>query len=249
MGSYPSAPNNYISAIRVTNAVSSSKSSVASTLVTSVSSSASATVVVASASTGLSCPSSNFTTFVDTQGKSWQILCGFDTSPGSFGSTSASSFTQCLAACEATTNCAAVTYVGTACYFKKGFSSLIANPSASSAFLINTQNYPVPVSGNSKASSGCGSALPAGIQLGGSSTTFTITSNGVVRSFNVHVPTSYKNNRAAPLIVAYHGRSNNQLSVESDSQLSSESWNPFAVSVYPLGINASRSASSGRYKS
>ncbi|KAG9854360.1 carbohydrate esterase family 1 protein, partial [Aureobasidium melanogenum] len=237
MGSYPSAPANYISAIKVANTVSSSKSSVASTLVTSVSSSASATVVAASASTSLSCPSSNFTTFVDTQGKNWQILCGFDTNPGSFGSTSASTLALCLSACEATTNCAAVTYIGTACYFKKGFSSLITNPSASSAFMINTQNYPVPASGNSQASSGCGSALPAGIQLGGSSTTFNITSNGVVRSFNVHVPTSYKNNKAAPLIVAYHGRSNNQLSVESDSQLSSESWNPFAISVYPLGIN------------
>ncbi|KAG9669733.1 carbohydrate esterase family 1 protein, partial [Aureobasidium melanogenum] len=237
MGSYPSAPANYISAIKVANAVSSSKSSVASTLATSVSSSASATVVAASASTSLSCPSSNFTTFVDSAGKDWQILCGFDTNPGSFGSTSASSFTMCLAACEATTNCAAVTYIGTACYFKKAFSSLITNPSASSAFMINTQNYPVPASGNSKASSGCGSALPAGIQLGGSSTTFNITSNGVIRSFNIHVPTSYKNNKAAPLIVAYHGRSNNQLSVESDSQLSSETWNPYAISVYPLGIN------------
>lgn len=150
---------------------------------------------------------------------------------------------MCLAACEATTNCAAVTYIGTACYFKKAFSSLITNPSASSAFMINTQNYPVPASGNSKASSGCGSALPAGIQLGGSSTTFNITSNGVIRSFNIHVPTSYKNNKAAPLIVAYHGRSNNQLSVESDSQLSSETWNPYAISVYPLGINVSRGAS------
>lgn len=247
MGSYPSAPDNYISAIKVANAVSSSKSSVASTLVTSVSPSTSATVVAASASTSLSCPSSNFTTFVDTQGKSWQILCGFDTSPGSFGSASASSFTQCLAACEATSNCAAVTYIGTACYFKKGFSSLITNPSASSAFLINAQNYPVPASGNTKASSGCGSALPIGIQLGGSSTTFNITSNGVVRSFNVHMPTSYKNNKAAPLIVAYHGRSNNQLSVESDSQLSSESWNPFAISVYPLGINVSLGACNCRY--
>lgn len=262
MGSYPSAPNNYISAIRVTNALSSSKSSSASTLATSISSSVPAVSVsssvlaipvssssaapgAASASTGLSCPSSNFTTFVDIQGTNWQILCGFDTSPGSFGSTSASSFTQCLAACEATTKCVAVTYVGTACYFKKGFSSLISNPSASSAFMVNTQNYPVPASGNTKASSGCGSALPPGVQLGGSSTTFQITSNGVVRSFNVHVPTSYKNNKAVPLIVAYHGRSNNQLSVESDSQLSSETWNPYAISVYPLGINVSLGGSKG----
>lgn len=245
MGNYPSAPANYISAIRVANVISSSKSSVASTLTTSVLSSTSATVVSASASTGLSCPSSNFTTFVDAHGTDWQILCGFDTNPGSFGSTSASSFTSCLAACEATSNCAAVTYIGTACYFKKAFSSLITNPSASSAFMINTQNYPVPASGNTQASSGCGSSLPVGIQLGGSSTTFNITSNGVVRSFNVHVPTSYKNNKAAPLIVAYHGRSNNQLSVESDSQLSSETWNPYAISVYPLGINVSLETSKG----
>ena len=44
---------------------------------------------------------------------------------------------------------------------------------------------------------------------------------------------------AVPLIVGYHGRSNTQLSVESDSRLSSETWNPFAIAVYPLGGDVS----------
>jgi hypothetical protein len=243
MGTYTTAPNNYISAIRIGAAVSSPKSSVTSTLVTSVSSTASVVSVAAVASSTNLCPSNNFTTYADTAGNNWQILCGFDTSPGSFGSTSASTFQLCLKACKATTNCAAVTYIGTACYFKSAFSSLITNPSANSAFLVNTQNYPVPVSGNSRGSSGCGASLPAGVQLGGASTTFNLTSSGKVRSFNVHVPTSYKNTKAAPLIVGYHGRSNNQLSVESDSRLSSETWNPYAIAVYPLGLNVSVDAS------
>ncbi|CAD0113294.1 unnamed protein product [Aureobasidium uvarum] len=235
MGSYPATGSNYISAIRISNALPSSQSRIASTLATSVSSaSASSPVAAVQASTSL-CPSSNFTGYADSQGNNWQILCGFDTSPGSFGSASASSFPACLSACRATSGCAAVTYIGTSCYFKKAFSSLITKSNAASAFLVNTQNYPVPLSGNSKASSGCGAALPPGIQLGGPSVTFNITSGGVIRSFNVHVPTSYKNTKASPLIVAYHGRSNNQLSVESDSQLSSETWNPYAIAVYPLG--------------
>jgi hypothetical protein len=239
MGTYTTAPDNYISAIRTGAAVSSPKSSITSTLVTSVSSTASVVTIAAVASSTNLCPSNNFTTYADTAGNNWQILCGFDTSPGSFGSTSASTFQLCLKACKATTNCAAVTYIGTACYFKSAFSSLITNPSANSAFLVNTQNYPVPVSGNSRGSSGCGASLPAGVQLGGASTTFNLTSSGKVRSFNVHVPTSYKNTKAAPLIVGYHGRSNNQLSVESDSRLSSETWNPYAIAVYPLGLNVS----------
>jgi hypothetical protein len=238
MGTYTTASNTYISAIRIGDAVSSPKSNVASTLTTSVSSTASVSSAAVASSTNL-CPSSNFTNYADTAGNNWQILCGFDTSPGSFGSTSASTFQLCLQACKATTNCAAVTYIGTACYFKKAFSSLITKSSANSAFLVNTQNYPVPVSGNSRASLGCGASLPAGVQLGGSSTTFNLTSSGKVRSFNVHVPTSYKNAKAAPLIIGYHGRSNNQLSVESDSQLSSETWNPYAIAVYPLGLNVS----------
>lgn len=238
MGTYTTASSRYISAVKISDAVSSANTNVASTLATSVSSTASVSSAAVASSTNL-CPSGNFTTYIDTAGSNWQVLCGFDTSPGSFGSTSASTFQSCLQACKTTTNCAAVTYIGTACYFKKSFSSLITKSSANSAFLVNTQKYPVPVSGNSRASSGCGAALPAGVQLGGASRTFQITSSGKVRSFNVHVPTSYKNNRAAPLIIGYHGRSNNQLSVESDSQLSSETWNPFAIAVYPLGINVS----------
>ncbi|KAI5194519.1 hypothetical protein E4T38_09539 [Aureobasidium subglaciale] len=238
MGTYTTALNTYISANRLGDAVAASQSSVASTLVTSTTTSSSTPVstVALAASTSL-CPSSNFTSFADSAGDDWQILCGFDTSPGSFGSVSAASLPACIQACKTTTNCNAVTYIGTSCYFKKAFASLITKSSASSAFLINSQNYPIPVSGSGAASSGCGKALPAGVQLGGKSTTFQLTSNGQVRSFNVHVPTSYKNNQAAPLVVAYHGRSNNQLSVESDSQLSSESWNPFAIAVYPLGAN------------
>lgn len=236
MGTYTAASTSYICAVKISGAVSSAKTNVASTLTTSVSSTASISAASAASAANL-CPSSNFTSYADTAGNNWQILCGFDTSPGSFGSTSASTLQSCLQACTATANCAAVTYIGTACYFKKSFSSLITKSSANSAFLINTQKYQVPVAGNSKASSGCGAALPAGVQLGGASTTFQLTSSGVVRSFNVHVPTSYKNNKASPLIIGYHGRSNNQLSVESDSQLSSETWNPYAIAVYPLGIN------------
>jgi hypothetical protein len=245
MGTYTTASDTYVSAIRIGDAVPSPKSSVASTLVTSVSSTSSVVSIAAVASSTSLCPTNNFTSYSDTAGINWQILCGFDTSPGSFGSTSASTFQLCLKACKATTNCVAVTYSGTSCYFKSAFSSLIKS-SANSAFLINTQNYPVPVSGNSRASSGCGASLPAGIQPGGSSTTFQLTSSGKVRSFNVHVPTSYKNSKAAPLIIGYHGRSNNQLSVESDSQLSSETWNPYAIAVYPLGLNVSTNESPAR---
>jgi hypothetical protein len=251
MGSYPAAPDSYISAVKVSSAASSSQSSAStalSTLITSVSraaSSSAASTFTSSMSTAVPstsaslCPSSNFSSFADSAGNHWQILCGFDTSPGSFASESASSLPLCLEACRTTANCVAVTYVGTSCYFKSAFVSLTSSSSASSAFLINAQGYPIPVSDNSKASPGCGTTLPPGVQLGGASTTFQLTSNGQNRSFNVHVPTSYKTNKASPLIIAYHGRSNTQLSVESDSRLSSETWNPYAIAVYPLGADVS----------
>jgi hypothetical protein len=99
MGTYTTASNTYISAIRIGDAVSSPKSNVASTLTTSVSSTASVSSAAVASSTNL-CPSSNFTNYADTAGNNWQILCGFDTSPGSFGSTSASTFQLCLQACK-----------------------------------------------------------------------------------------------------------------------------------------------------
>lgn len=210
---YPSSSPNVISAVRVYNATNTVDTQSITTVLSSTISSSpgpSAVSVTPSASSvpsGDLCPSYNFTTYADNEDNNWQVLCGFDTSPSSFGVVDVSSFAACLEACDAEDGCVAVSYFGTACYFKTGYQGMVPSQNVNSAFIINQANYPVPSRDEVYAGRGCGSSLPAGQLPGGPTTHFFINSAGMNRSFSVHVPSSYNTNNAAPLIFAFHGRS------------------------------------------
>lgn len=145
-------------------------------------------------------------------------------------------FASCLKACDAEDECIAVSYFETACYFKNGYQGMVPSKHVNSAFVINQANYPVPSRDEVYAGRGCGSSLPAGQLPGGPTSQFFISSAGLNRSFSVHVPSSYDTNNAAPLIFAFHGRSESPLNIEGYSGLSSEALNPYGIVVYPLGV-------------
>ncbi|KAI4731749.1 hypothetical protein E4T49_00451 [Aureobasidium sp. EXF-10728] len=247
MTTYPSRASNIISALRVSNATSQPDASNPTTVLsTAVSSSRgpSSTSATPSASSVVSaelCPSYNFTTYADNEDNNWQVLCGFDTSPSSFKVIDVSSFADCLESCNAEDGCVAVSYFGTACYFKNGYEGLVPSRDVNSAFIINQANYPVPSRSEVYAGRGCGSLLPAGQVPGGPTTQFFINSAGLNRSFSVHVPSSYDINSAAPLVFAFHGRSETPANIEAYSGFSSEAVNPYGIVVYPLGVAANDS--------
>jgi len=242
MTTYPSRTSNVISAFRVSNATGQADASnstvvLSSSISTSLTPSATSVLLQASsvASRDL-CPSYNFTAYADNQDNNWQILCGFDTSPSSYDVVDVSSFAACLEACNSDDACVAVSYFGTACYFKNGFERLNPSLNVNSAFIINKANYPVPSRNEIFAGRGCGLPLPAGSRAGGPTTEFFIDSAGSKRSFNVHVPSSYDTNGAAPLIFAFHGCSETPANIEGYSDFSSEALNPYGIVVYPLGV-------------
>jgi hypothetical protein len=242
MTTYPSRASNIISALRVSNATNQVDAS-NSTIVSSSSISSSPSSPAAAVSSPASslpaeslCPSYNFTTYADNEDNNWQILCGFDTSPSSYDVVDVSSFAACIAACDSDNECIALSYVGTACYFKNGYEGLTPSQNVNSAFIINRANYPVPSRNEISAGRGCGIPLPAGSRAGGPTVQFSIDSAGLSRSFSFHVPSSYDTSSAAPLIFAFHGRSETPVNIEGYSEFSSEVLIPYGIVVYPLGV-------------
>lgn len=187
------------------------------------------------------CPGSK-QIYTDSNSVPYTIYCGFDTSPGSYGSVSASTFTACMAACDAayTSNgCTAVTYIGTTCYLKTSFSSTVTSSSANSAVrYVSPPPYPVPVANYVNASTGCGTPLASGIVAGGTSTFVNITApDNSTRSYYIRIPAAYDPNKASPLIMAFHGRGDTGSNMEGDCGMSVDKWNPYGIAVYPNGVN------------
>ncbi|THW52879.1 alpha/beta-hydrolase [Aureobasidium pullulans] len=91
------------------------------------------------------------------------------------------------------------------------------------------------------ATPGCGSPLSAQLTRGGADKTNTLsftTSGGVVRSYLLHIPTSYDVSTPAPIAFSYHGRNGNSKDQETISGMSNEAFNPNYLVVYPQGLNA-----------
>lgn len=88
-------------------------------------------------------------------------------------------------------------------------------------------------------SPGCGLALGASITQGGtgSSNSLSITSNGISRTFLLHIPTNYDVNDARGLVFSWHGRGKTALSQEALSSFSDPYFNPDMLAVYPQGIS------------
>ncbi|KAK6001913.1 hypothetical protein QM012_002403 [Aureobasidium pullulans] len=92
----------------------------------------------------------------------------------------------------------------------------------------------------SAATPGCRKSLPASIERGGAHNTNSlkfVTSNGTVREYGLHVPTSYDNDTPTPLAFSFHGRLQSWQQQEDVSGMSNETMNPNYLVVYPQGIN------------
>ncbi|KAF9895276.1 hypothetical protein FE257_000179 [Aspergillus nanangensis] len=89
-------------------------------------------------------------------------------------------------------------------------------------------------------SPGCGHPLPNHVQAGSKSHQVQLTTtDGLERSYRVHIPAAYDINAASPLIFSFHGRTKTAESQEELSQFSNAGWNPQAIAVYPQGVNNS----------
>ncbi|CZT14543.1 related to poly(3-hydroxybutyrate) depolymerase [Ramularia collo-cygni] len=89
-------------------------------------------------------------------------------------------------------------------------------------------------------SPGCGRALGTNIRRGGTgqSNSLSITSNGVTRTFLLHIPTNYDVNDARGLVFSFHGRSRTAVSQEALSSFSDPYFNPDLLAVYPQGLGS-----------
>lgn len=97
----------------------------------------------------------------------------------------------------------------------------------------------------SRGSAGCGKPHKAD----GKTRSFTIDSTCCsnvtpTRNYHVHLPTNYNQNNPTALIVSYHGAGETVDDHEKESQLSSGSYNPDMIVVYPEGVDVSLIASS-----
>lgn len=88
-------------------------------------------------------------------------------------------------------------------------------------------------------SSGCGKALSPGIKTGGtgSSNGLALTSNGLKRTYLLHLPSAYSPTKPHGLIFSFHGRSESGSYQEKLSKFSSSDVNQHMLVVYPDGIN------------
>lgn len=193
--------------------------------------------------TNAPCPGLNNNPYVDSNNVTYIIYCGYDGSTSASSTVGASSFAACMALCDNTANCVHVSYSSGNCYLKNGYTGVKTSSNVQSAVLCSyggTPAYPPPVTNYVNASTGCGKALPSGLTPGAASTSQTLTApDGRVRSFLVNMPASYNPNKAAPLIIAFHGQGESGSAMESESGYSNPIWNPYAIAIYPNGINVS----------
>lgn len=90
--------------------------------------------------------------------------------------------------------------------------------------------------------SGCGLQIPTEVIAGGPSYNFTdflskSTSPSSYRAYRLTVPEDYDINTPAPLILAFHGRTESNLDQLQRSKLSNSFFNTKAIVAYPQGID------------
>ncbi|CAI6093651.1 hypothetical protein V2G26_017230 [Clonostachys chloroleuca] len=86
-----------------------------------------------------------------------------------------------------------------------------------------------------RASKGCGQSHT----FVGESREFTFESDGINRTYRIHLPKSYDKDHSQPLFLFYHGKGGQPKDIEYGTQLSTEEVNPNMVAVYPAGVNKS----------
>ena len=202
------------------------------------------------------CPTYDGQFYTDPNGVKYTILCGADTTTGSYQTNgNVATMDACLSACDAafssSPSCQSVTFdpTGQNCYLKSGYSAKTTNANLASAVrYIPPPPYPVPQANYVNASAGCGKPLDPSITIGGASTTMTFVSpDGLTRNYSIHVPATYDINKAAPLIMSFHGRGDTPAIHEPQSGYSVAKWNPYGIAVYPLGVAVSHACTTRRY--
>lgn len=86
-------------------------------------------------------------------------------------------------------------------------------------------------------SSGCSKPTPEGVHPG-QSVNLTISSKSGVtpRGYRLHLPSSYDEKTALPLILSFHGRGKDAEFQEALSQFSNASYGFKGIAVYPEGV-------------
>ena len=93
-------------------------------------------------------------------------------------------------------------------------------------------------------SKGCGQKLPDSITTNKSNNLTIKTSDGLERSYLLHLPSNYDYKKPHGLIWSYHGRGKNATHQEDITGLSKSSSNPDHIVVYPQGVSAGSKKSS-----
>jgi poly(3-hydroxybutyrate) depolymerase len=84
---------------------------------------------------------------------------------------------------------------------------------------------------------GCDAPLPSGVKAGESVDLTLKSSSGVSpRKYRLHLPQGYDGSKKLPLILSFHGRTQDALYQEELSQFSNASYGFQGISVYPQGV-------------
>jgi len=159
---------------------------------------------------------------------------------------------QCLSACSAIFGCVDVSYIpgqNGRCYLKNAQGTAYNNPGVWGARLTTNETiFPAATADYATwalevfgaGTSGCGSALPAGVVAGQSTQQYTtiVTKDGVARQYILYIPANYSPNKPSPLIIGYHGNGEQGSNFQSYSGWSSNSGNPNYIVAYPTGTNS-----------
>lgn len=84
---------------------------------------------------------------------------------------------------------------------------------------------------------GCNTSLPSGIKPGHSVNLTLPSSSGVTpREYRLHLPKDYDGTKELPLILSFHGRTQDAKYQEELSQFSNASYGFKGIAVYPQGV-------------
>ena len=90
------------------------------------------------------------------------------------------------------------------------------------------------VSNNVRTNGTAGCTIP--LPVDGLSRNFNISTDGGIREYRLHLPSSYNANTPTPLVISYHGHGQNMVEQETLSQFSNDEINPKMIAVYPQGL-------------
>lgn len=107
-----------------------------------------------------------------------------------------------------------------------------------SKFFHQSFFYWTSVVSSSQGSLGCGRPFDPEESIG------EIPSGGTNRSYRIYIPSSYDSTTPTPLILSYHGATENARDQEKQSNFSNPFVNPDMIAVYPQGLNVSFLSSS-----